>query len=107
MSAGERFFEALQQAHAGHGPEKLAETMHYNFQWTSITKTSLASQVRIRTKTLVFLMKQKNVSEEILFADDDILIFTGFGDLRAWLTYCNFEFGKAVDIRHARGRCPD
>ena len=43
MNAGERFFEASQQAHAGHGREKLAVVMHNRFQWTSITKTSMAS----------------------------------------------------------------
>ena len=107
MSAGERFFEALQQAHAGHGTKKLAETMHDSFQWTSLTKTSMASQVHSRTEALEFFNVSRNVTEEIVFADDDVLIFSGFGDLGAWLTFCKFEGGKAIDMRHARGQRPD
>ena len=107
MSAGERFFKALQQAHAGHGTEKLAETMHSSFQWTSLTKTSMASQVRSRTEALDFFNVSRNATEEIVFADDNVLIFSGFGDLGAWLTYCKFEGGKAIDMRHARGQRPD
>ena len=107
VSAGERFFEALQQAHAGHGTEKLAEVMHDRFQWTSITKTSMVSQVHSKTEALEFFSITRNVTEEIVFADDDVLIFTGVGELGAWLTYCRFEGGKAVDMRHARGQSPD
>ena len=107
VSAGERFFEALQQAHAGHGTEKLAEVMHDSFQWTSLTKTSMASQVHSRADALEFFNVSRNVTEEIVFADDNVLIFSGFGDLGAWLTYCKFEGGKAVDMRHARGQRPD
>ena len=107
VSAGERFFEALQQAHAGHGTEKLAEVMHDRFQWTSITKTSMASQVHSKTEALEFFSITSNVTEEIVFADDDVLIFTGVGELGAWLTYCRFEGGKPVDMRHSRGQSPD
>ncbi len=107
MSAGERFFEALQQAHAGYGTEKLAETMHDNFQWTSLTKTSMASQVHSRTEALEFFNVPRDVTEEIIFADDNVLIFSGFGDLGAWLTYCRLESGKAVEMTHARGQRPD
>ena len=107
VSAGERFFEALQQAHAGHGTEKLAEVMHDRFQWTSITKTSMASQVHSKAEALEFFNITRNVTEEIVFADDDVLIFTGVGELGAWLTYCKFEGGKAVDMRHARGQSPE
>ena len=63
MSAGERFFEALQQAHAGHGTEKLAETMHDSFQWTSLTKTSMASQVHSRTEALEFFKISRNAEK--------------------------------------------
>ena len=107
VSAGERFFEALQQAHAGHGPEKLAEVMHDRFQWTSITKTSIASQVHSKAEALEFFNITRNVTEEMVFADDEVLIFTGVGELGAWLTYSEFEGGKAVDMRHARGQSPD
>ena len=59
------------------------------------------------TAELEFFNVSRNVTEEIVFADDNVLIFSGFGDLGAWLTYCKFEGGKAVDMRHARGQRPD
>ena len=114
MSFGSEFLVALSESHkTGVLSEFLNENISSDATWISLTKSSLDKQLRNKEEWLDFVINSKNYHNydnskgyhnfEILYENDEIIVWRGWDDLDAWLAIYELEDGKVIRARHARG----